>query len=158
MSDDGEIIIEKDKGGRPTKYRAEFAEQARQLCQHGFTDQELATFFKVDVATLYRWKIKHPNFCEAIKTGGAPSDERVERSLYQRAIGYEVDAVKIMQHQGEEIIVPYRQHIPGEVGAAIFWLKNRRRKSWKDKSDLGLTDDEGKTIVPVLNVITTRRT
>lgn len=34
--------------GRPTKYRPEFAEQARKLCLLGATDKELADFFEND--------------------------------------------------------------------------------------------------------------
>ena len=37
----------------------------------------------------------HPSFGEALKLGKKESDERVERSLYQKAIGYSYDAVKI---------------------------------------------------------------
>jgi hypothetical protein len=40
-----------------------------------------------------RWL--HPTFSEALKLRKKESDERVERSLYQKAIGYSYDAVKI---------------------------------------------------------------
>ena len=56
--------------GRPSRYRAEFAEQAGKLCRLGATDQKMAEFFGVDVATLNRWKLRHAGFCESLKRGG----------------------------------------------------------------------------------------
>jgi hypothetical protein len=51
---------------------------------------------------------------------------RVERSLYQRAVGYHHDAVKIFcKKDGEIIEAPYVEHVPPDVTAQIFWLKNR---------------------------------
>src|SRR3546814_984151 len=75
--------------GRPASYKKAFAKQAQKLCELGATDQEIADFFEVDVRTVYRWKHDHDEFCQALKAGKEIVDERVERSLYQRAIGYE---------------------------------------------------------------------
>jgi hypothetical protein len=141
-------------GGRPSKFSEDMIEQAKFLCERGCTDAELARFFKVKTRTIYRWKALHPEFCHAIKTGGDPADERVERSLYQRAVGYETDAVKIFMPAGasEPVYAPYREHIPGEVGAAIFWLKNRRKDRWRDKTEQELTGADGSPLVPSINV------
>jgi hypothetical protein len=40
------------------------------------------------VATLYRWKLEYPEFSRVFKLGKAAADDRVERSLYSRAVGY----------------------------------------------------------------------
>ena len=48
-------------------------------------------------------------------------------SLYHRAIGYSYDAVKIFMHKGRPKMMPYREHVPPDVTAAIFWLKNRQQ-------------------------------
>jgi hypothetical protein len=123
--------------GRPTDYRQEFAEQARKLCQLGATDVEIADFFGVNVRTIYRWKADHDEFCHALKAGKEIADERVERSLYQRAVGYTHDAVKIFMPAGAEepVYAPYREHNPPDTTAAIFWLKNRRKDDWRDKRE-----------------------
>ena len=42
--------------GRPTKYKAEYAEQARKLCLLGATDMEMADFFEVSEFTINKWK------------------------------------------------------------------------------------------------------
>jgi hypothetical protein len=33
------------------------------------------------------------------------------------------------------VCVPYRQHVPPDVVACIFWLKNRRPDLWRDRQD-----------------------
>lgn len=122
--------------GRPSDYGEEFCEEARKFCENGATDIEVADYLEISVATLYRWKGKYPEFCEALKAGKSVADERVERSLYHKALGYTFDAVKIMQYEGEPVVVPYREHVPPDTTAAIFWLKNRRPELWRDKSEV----------------------
>jgi hypothetical protein len=123
--------------GRPSKYIPEFATKAEKLALLGATDQEMADFFEINVATLYRWRNEHDEFCEALKSGKHTADERVERSLYQRAIGYEQDEVKIFMpaNAKEPVYAPFRAKIAPDVTAAIFWLKNRRREAWRDVSE-----------------------
>lgn len=120
--------------GRPPKYRAEFVDVARRLTQVlGSTDREVAAFLGIDDSTLYRWKHTHPEFCEALKTGKDVSDDRVEHSLYRRAVGYSHDAVKVFNNNGESLVVPYTEHYPPDTTAAIFWLKNRRPAEWRER-------------------------
>lgn len=66
------------------------------------------------------------------------ADERVERSLYQRAIGYEQSAVKIFMpaNAAAPVYAKYREIISPDTTAAIFWLKNRRPDLWRDKQEL----------------------
>lgn len=119
---------------RPTKFKPEYVEQARKLCELGATDIELGDFFEVDRVTIWRWSQENEEFCNALKAGKAAADERVERSLYARAIGYTHDAVKIFNASGEPLVVPYREHVAPDTTAAIFWLKNRRPDEWRDKT------------------------
>ena len=127
--------------GRVSPYQDVFAEQAQKLCKLGATDAELADFFKVDVRTIYRWAQRHEGFSQALKSGKEESDERVERSLYHRAIGYSHDAVKIFMPAGAEkpVYAPYTEHVPPDTTAGIFWLKNRRPDLWRDKRELVLS-------------------
>lgn len=123
--------------GRPSSYVPEYAEQARKLCELGATDQEIADFFEIDVRTVYRWKHDHDDFCQALKAGKDVADERVTRSLFQRAIGYEQDEVKIFMPASatEPVYAPFRAKVAPDVTAAIFWLKNRRPDQWRDKQE-----------------------
>lgn len=136
---------EASKMGRPSKYQAKFAEQAQKLCQLGATDQEIADFFEVDVRTIYRWKADHDDFCQSLKAGKEIADERVERSLFQKAIGYEQDEVKIFMpaNAPSPVYAPYRAKVAPDTTAAIFWLKNRRPDLWRDKAQTELTGPDG---------------
>lgn len=146
------------KMGRPSAYRKEFAKQAKKLSTLGATDQEIADFFEVDVRTIYRWKHDHVEFCQSLKAGKDVADDRVERSLYQRAIGYEQDEVKIFMPAGADrpVYAPFRAKIAPDTTAAIFWMKNRRGAEWRDKIEHGGTG-EGGAIPLALNVTFGRR-
>lgn len=125
-----------NKGGRPTKYKEEYNEQAEKLCKLGATDQELADFFEVDVSTINNWKIDFPQFFESIKKGKILADSNVAERLYQRALGFEHDSEEIKVTDGEVVRVPIRKIYPPDPTAAIFWLKNRRPKEWRDKQEI----------------------
>lgn len=145
---------EKGKPGRPLEYKPEYAEQARKLCALGATDREIADFFGVSAPTIWRWAHRFDDFCSALKAGKEAADDRVERCLYNRAIGYSFDAVKIFMPKGAQVPVyaPYVEHVPPETGAAMSWLKNRRGDVWRDKQQLEHTGKDGAPLVPVINV------
>lgn len=126
--------------GRPSLYKPEFAIQAEKLCKLAATDIEIADFFEVDVRTIYRWKAEHDEFCQALKTGKDIADERVERSLFARANGYEHEEVDIRVVNGEIVQTPIRKYYPPDTTAAIFWLKNRRKETWRDKTESVVTN------------------
>lgn len=123
-------------GGRPSKFKPEFVEQAQKLAALGATDRDIADFFKVSEATLNRWKQTVPEFCESLKVGKGPADERVEQSLYRRAVGYTFDSEKVFQFQGEIVRAKTVEHVPPDTTAAIFWLKNRKPQEWRDKQEV----------------------
>jgi hypothetical protein len=128
---------------RPSKYKPEFVAQASKLCALGATDVEIADFFEVDVRTLYRWKGEHEEFCQALKVSKEVADQRVERSLYARANGYEHDEVDIRVLNGEIVQTPIRKYYAPDTVAAIFWLKNRKPGQWRDKVETALVGADG---------------
>jgi hypothetical protein len=131
--------------GRPSSFKPEFTKQAEKLCLLGATDREIADFFEVDVRTVYRWKAENAEFCQAIKAGKEVADDRVERSLFQRAVGYEQEEVKIFMPSGAEspVYAPFTAKIAPETTAAIFWLKNRRPAEWRDRVVQEITGKDG---------------
>lgn len=122
--------------GRPSKYKPEFAEQAGKLCALGATDAQLADFFEVAVSTVALWKVEHKEFSDAIKVPKEEANDRVEQSLYRRAMGYEHDEVDIRVVNGEMVMTPIRKVYPPDTTAAIFWLKNRRPAEWREKVEM----------------------
>jgi Asp-tRNA(Asn)/Glu-tRNA(Gln) amidotransferase A subunit family amidase len=129
--------------GRPTKYDPKYNEQVYKLCLLGATDKEIADFFEVDESTINNWKIDFPQFLESIKEGKYNSDAKVAESLYKRALGYEHKEDDIKMFQGDIIITPTIKHYPPDSTAAIFWLKNRRPKDWRDKQEVDISNTDG---------------
>ena len=123
------------KPGRPSKYRDEFAEQARKLCLLGATDKELGSFFGVSEQTINAWKSEHSAFLESLKAGKELADATVADSLYQRAKGYSHPEDDIRVVGGAIVITPTIKHYPPDSTALIFWLKNRRPDLWRDKRE-----------------------
>lgn len=132
--------MEQREVGRPTKYKEEYNQQAYKLCLLGHTDEELAAFFEVHVSTIHQWKLDYPDFSDSIKKGKEVADGNVVASLYHRAIGYQAPDLDIKMYEGEIIETPYTKHYPPDATSAIFWLKNRQPKKWRDKQ---VTEHEG---------------
>lgn len=126
---------------RPSKFKPEFVEQAQKLCALGATDEDLADFFGVNRATIWRWAQSNEEFCSTIKAGKAIADSRVEMSLYHKAIGYTFDSVKVFMpaNAPAPVYAPIREHVAPDTTAMIFWLKNRKPQEWRDKQEMDLT-------------------
>lgn len=118
---------------RPSGYRPEYAAQAVKLCKLGLIDKEIAKFFDVAEQTLYNWKLKHPEFMEALKGAKTFADAEVAAKLFHRATGYDHPEVDIRVIDGQIVQTPLIKHYAPDTTAAIFWLKNRRPDLWRDK-------------------------
>lgn len=76
--------------GRPKKYNASYVKQARVAARHGAADNQLAELFCVAPSRIVDWKIKYPEFAEAIEEGRAEFDTgQVELSLRQQALPHD---------------------------------------------------------------------
>ena len=54
-------------------------------------------------------------------------------AIYGRAVGYSFQAEKMFCNKdGIVTRVPYIEHVPPDVTAQIFWLKNRKPVEWRD--------------------------
>jgi hypothetical protein len=134
--------------GRPSKYDPKFVDIVRGIAKLGATDDQVADCLSVSITTISLWKVQYPEFLEALKAGKDEADARVERTLYQRAVGYQRDAVKIF-HPADApgpVYAPFREEVPGDVTAQIFWLKNRRRDEWRDVKSQELSGVNGAPI------------
>ncbi|WP_387690807.1 helix-turn-helix domain-containing protein [Photorhabdus sp. RM71S] len=137
--------------GRPTKYQEAYAEQARKLCLLGYTDAELADFFEVSESTINKWKIDYPGFSESIKKGKQVADGNVAERLYLRAMGYVAPDVDIRVINDQIVETPLEKHYPPDTTAAIFWLKNRQGRNWRDKQEIDLSSSDGSMTPTGLN-------
>lgn len=131
------------KIGRPPKYKKEFALVAAALCRRGATDYELAQEFGVTTVTIWRWTCQHDEFCKAVTEGKGSFDDRIERSVAQRAVGYSYNTEKVFNFQGVIVRADTVEHVPPDMGAAKLWLTNRRPDRWRDvqKHEMGAPGD-----------------
>lgn len=151
--------------GRPSLYRPEYAEIARLSCLLGATNAELASKFNLlKEGTISEWIARYPDFAAAIKAGREGADQDVANAMYLKATGrWTQPAHKIVakvehllnpgtgQYEAvkSEHIVPYIEHFPPDMTAAIFWLKNRQ--GWRDKKEVHETRDETKRVTVELS-------
>lgn len=128
----------------------------------GMTDKEIAEKMGIARSTLNLWKKKFSVISDALKKGKEITDIEVENSLYQRALGYTKTIKKTFKckrveydkgsgkkiKEWEELVEGEDEvHIPADVGAICFWLKNRKPEIWKEKRAEIVSDEEGGVIV-----------
>lgn len=136
--------------GRPTAFKDEYCELARNYCLLGATNADLARMFDVDERTIDRWIAEKPDFSRTVKEGRQEADAKVAERLYSRAVGYSNErAVKIFMPAGADapVYAPYTEHYPPETAACIFWLKNRRKADWRDRIEHSGEDGGPLTVV-----------
>ena len=134
----------KHPGGRPTRYRKEYANQVKELCLLGYTDKKLAAFFDISESTLNLWKLRHKEFSESLKLGKDFADVHVVSALYGRALGMKVTEEKLTS---DGSIIELKKELPPDPTSMIFWLKNRQPELWRDKQDMELTGKDGGPIL-----------
>ena len=140
--------------GRPSSYSSDLCELAHNYCLLGATNDELAEFFGVSPRTIDNWIAVHPDFEAAVKSGRIVADARVARGLYARAVGYERKIEREVILRGELKPITSTVHYPPNVQACIFWLRNRRRRTWRDApndpsthvDDIALLDAAGESV------------
>jgi len=125
--------------GQPTKLTPSVKEKISFLSRKGFTDAEMAMCVDVTEQTFNNWKKQQPAFFESLSDWKKKPNKEVERSLFERACGYEHPETKSQYVAGEgwqQITVT--KHYPPDPTSMIFWLKNRQPAKWRDKTDLDL--------------------
>lgn len=84
--------------------------------------------------TFTTWKSRFSAIRSALKKGKAPVDYEVENALLKRALGYDYEEVTTeINSDGKKHVKKVKKHVPADVTAQIYWLKNRRRGVWCDK-------------------------
>ena len=109
-------------GSRP-KPVIDYAEVER-LAAQGLTQEQICSCIGISTATLYKYKKLDKDFAEALKRGQHRGIEAVTNALFQSAV-------------------------EGNLGAQVFYLKNRGKEDWKDKQDLEHSGETSHTITVI---------
>jgi len=130
--------------------------QVQLLAEHGHDDRFMARFFGVSESSWERWKKSHPEFFENLSQWKVIANARVERALYERAIGstvrevtFEATGRRIDLHMLDDDTMEsepeYRKRVvvkqlPPDTGAAFIWMKNRVPEEWRDRYEFKQLD------------------
>lgn len=115
---------------RPSKYKVEYVKIAQKMCELGATVPDIAGAFDVAESTVKLWAVKNKKFSDALRIGREPADDKVERAVYERAIGYSHPDVDIRVIDNEIVQTPITKHYPPDMRAALGWLYNRKQDKW----------------------------
>ena len=122
-------------GEPPSVPTPEECRLAKHVCRLGATDLELASVLGRDVATIKRWMVTDEAFSHACRVGGDMADARVERGLYQRAVGGKrIGKKETTTKDGEVVELNWEEEVLPDTAAASRWLESRKRKDWGLKS------------------------
>lgn len=103
---------------------------------------------------LYQRAIGFEHDSEEIKLLPFGRPKAQEHKNEEDGEGEEKEPAESVDQLGEHpniIRVPVKKIYPPDTTAAIFWLKNRQPKKWRDKVEQGFTNGEGED-VPVVTV------
>ena len=125
------------------KYTEWLTEEKLKLLQewgkNGLTNSQIAKNMGVSERTLYGWLKRYEVLSDNLNNGKAIADREIENSLYKRALGYEIQEEKITIEELNGVVKKKKQiikkHVPGNVTAQIFWLKNRKSKEWRNNEE-----------------------
>jgi len=124
-------------GGQPTKFNETLGMAIVYLASlPDHDDKKIASKLGITERTLSNWKQKHYEFFLALKDAKMEPDSLVEKSLFERAMGYSTTEVKCFLHKGKIITKEIIRHYPPDPTSMIFWLKNRQPQKWRDKHEL----------------------
>ena len=128
---------------------------AGQLAREGKSHTKIAAFIGIGIKEFRRWVAAHPELADSLANNTAVADAKVEASQFQRACGYDYEEKKVIGTQSKEGKVAaerveiIKKHVPGDVTAQIFYLKNRRPDRWRDRHEYDfyrMSDDELVTV------------
>lgn len=131
--------------------------QLEAWARDGLTDEQIACNIGVSRKTLAEWKKKYSDIGDTLKKGKEVVDIQVENALLKRALGYTYTETtserRLNEDTGEYEMVTTKEvvkEITPDTTAQIFWLKNRKPDTWRDKKDV----DVGGSVHSVISAMT----
>lgn len=132
-----QLPVESQPVGRPPLYEDWMPQVAAVIGRLGGTQPDLADAFGVSLRTVERWMAEGAEFWRAVKLAQGDLDRMVERSLFERAMGYEHESEEIFHNKDTGVVrAQTRKKYAPDTAAAIFWLKNRKPEKWRDKVEV----------------------
>lgn len=140
-------------------------EYIRRLAEENLSDSDMAIQAGIPLADFRLWQKKYPEFAEAVDIGRSGADFAVVKSLYKRALGYNVSLNKTYKlkrvdydpdtgkklREYEELATGVDEtYVPADLRAATFWLKSRQPDRWGEH--LKLTPEEERALGGIIEM------
>lgn len=118
----------------------------KSYARDGYTLQDIANKYGINVMTLSKWRQKYPQIEEAIQEGRELTDYKVENALLKCALGYKTKEVKTTTIMRYGKVVETQKEVlekeqPPSVQAITMWLTNRSKDKWKTPNSKSLIDE-----------------
>lgn len=128
-------------------------EEIEQRIADGETEGSIAKSCNISLTTWTQYKEQHLELLETIKRGNRCLDKAVENALAKSAQGYFVEESEKVYNSNGTLLQEKKKkrYIPPSQTAQVFWLKNRCKDLWKDRSVLDI--EEGGAIPKVEVVV-----
>lgn len=118
----------------------------------GLTNEQIANNIGINVKTLYDWKNKNSKISNVLKKGKEVVDYEVENALLKRALGYTIQiSEEKLDKDGCKHTLIRDVHIPPDIIAQIFWLKNRKSAQWREKVEIEANKEQLTKVEELLN-------
>jgi hypothetical protein len=125
----------------------DYLTEVKMVAMRGLTDNEMAGVFGVPRATFKKWKRTYPSFRNALDRGRMNIDAEVIAALYKRATGkFSVPHTEIIKYKDDYETLEMQKHFPPDVDAIKYWLNNRAREHWQQRSAVEQSGPGGKPI------------
>lgn len=127
--------------GRPRYDRQQMVDMLNTYKDGPGTVHELTRLLGISTQTFYEFMKEDTGFSEAVMRVRDEADDRVEASLFDRAVGYSYTETSTKSGSGkdgqsvDETTIHEKELVP-DVGAQMNWLKNRRPDKWRDKKEV----------------------
>jgi hypothetical protein len=129
-----------NKGGRPSAYETRIKPNLKlihTLRENGHSHEEIIEMLNIAKSTYYKHKREIEEFSHSLKNGDVELLEKLEHSLYDRALG-KVKKVVIsttVDHRGNETKTERIEDVPPSDVALFFALTNLKGDKWKHKQE-----------------------
>ena len=145
--------------GRPhenlyEKYHiGEKLEQIEIWCRNGSIDKDIAKKLHIGLTTFYKIKKEFPELNEVLKKNKDYADNLVENALFKTALGFEYEETTQELRVGKDgvatpvLIKKTKKFMSPNITAQIYWTKNRRPETWRDKQ---IVEHEGNTFMEAI--------
>jgi hypothetical protein len=160
--------VPKSNAGRKSKYDTHVKPRLKTIkawkaC--GITEEQFCPKLGISVASLNNYKHQHLELLEALKQGQDDFNGVSVDNLAKRCTGYEYEERRMIQElgpkdpaTGKQVVLSQRveitkKQVPPDVGANIFWLKNRWGEKWRDRIDQALMNPDGSALNVTTQVV-----